>query len=200
MYGTVRQGTEEIRWHTAAFGSQMFVGMCTIERRLQQCLNNLQKWSDTNGFKFSSLKTQVVHFCRKRKLHLDPVLNLNGAILPVVDECRFLGLIFDRKLNFRSHISRLKTKCISSINLLKVLSNTDWGSDKAVMLRLYRSLVRSKLDHGSVVYGSTYSSYLKMLDPVHNQGLRLCLLVLLEHLPWKVCMLRLMSPLFIIDV
>ena len=43
------------------------------------------------------------------------------------------------------------------------------------MFRLYRSLVHSKLDYGSVVYGSTYSSYLKMLDPVHNRGLRPCL-------------------------
>ena len=43
------------------------------------------------------------------------------------------------------------------------------------MLRLYSSLVRSKLDYGSVVYVSTYSSCLKMLYPVHNQGLQLCL-------------------------
>ena len=43
------------------------------------------------------------------------------------------------------------------------------------MLRLYRSLTQSKLEYGSVVYGSIYSSYLEMLDPVYNQGLRLCL-------------------------
>ena len=43
------------------------------------------------------------------------------------------------------------------------------------MLRLYISLVRSKLDYGCIVYGSTRKSYLKVLDPVHNQGLRLCL-------------------------
>ena len=44
-----------------------------------------------------------------------------------------------------------------------------------VMLRLYRSLVRSKLDYGCTVYGSARNSYSQMLDPVHNQGLRLCL-------------------------
>ena len=43
------------------------------------------------------------------------------------------------------------------------------------MLRLYRSLVRSKLDYGYIVYGSARKSYLHMLDPVHNQGLMLCL-------------------------
>ena len=50
-----------------------------------------------------------------------------------------------------------------SINL-KDLSNSDGGSDKVVILRLYMSLVSSNLDYGSVVRGSTYYSYLKMLD------------------------------------
>ena len=43
------------------------------------------------------------------------------------------------------------------------------------MLRLYRSLIRSKLDYGCIVYGSARKSYLQMLDPIHKQGLRLCL-------------------------
>ena len=43
------------------------------------------------------------------------------------------------------------------------------------LLHLYRSLIRSKLDYGSIVYGSARKSYLQMLDTVHNQGLRLAL-------------------------
>ena len=42
------------------------------------------------------------------------------------------------------------------------------------MLSLYRSLVRSILDYGCIVYGSARKSYLQMLDPIHYQGLRLC--------------------------
>jgi len=41
--------------------------------------------------------------------------------------------------------------------------------------RFYRSLVRSKLDYGSVVYGSARESYLRILDPIQNHALRLCL-------------------------
>ena len=51
----------------------------------------------------------------------------------------------------------------------------DWGGDRKVLLRLYTSLVRSKLDYGSIVYGSAPKSYIKMLDPVQNQALRICL-------------------------
>ena len=61
------------------------------------------------------------------------------------------------------------------MNLLKVLSHTSWGADRTTLLKLYRSLVRSKLDYGCIIYGSARKSYLQMLDPIHNQGLRLAL-------------------------
>ena len=91
-----------------------------------------------------------------------------GSLIPVVDDFKFLGIIFDRKLSFIPHIKYLK-----ALNLLKVLSHTNWGADRTVLLQLYRSLIRSKLDYGSIIYGSARKSYLMMLDNVHHQGLRL---------------------------
>ena len=40
-------------------------------------------------------------------------------------------------------------------------------------MKLYRALIRSKLDYGSIVYGSARPSYLASLDPVHHQGIRI---------------------------
>ena len=110
-----------------------------------------------------------------RGLHPDPVLNIYGSPIPVVEEAKFLGLLFDKKLSFIPHIKALKAKCLKALDILKVLSNTNWGGDRSVLLNLYRSLVRSKLDYGSVVYGSARKSYLKSLDTIHHQGLRLAL-------------------------
>jgi len=149
--------------------------MQSVERQLQLCLNRLQSWADENGFKFSQTKTVCMHFCHKRHLHPDPTLTLNGVNIPVVEQTKFLGLYFDRKLNFIYHIKTLKRKCHKALNLLKVLSKLDWGADRRVLLRLYRSLIRSKLDYGSIVYGAARKSYLQMLEPVQNQALRICL-------------------------
>ena len=149
--------------------------MRTIERKLQQCINRIEDWATSNGFKFSKSKTQCVHFCKLRKVHNDPVLYLYGSLIPVVEESKFLGVFFDRKLSFIPHIRYLKAKCLRASNLLKVLSHTSWGADRFFLLHLYRSLVRSKLDYGSIVYGSARKSYLQILDTVHHQGLRLAL-------------------------
>ena len=128
--------------------------MHTIERQLQQVLNNLSRWTNENGFKFSKIKTKCMHFCNSRKLHTDPELTLDVARIEVVKEYKFLGLIFDSKLSFIQHINYLSSKCQKTPNLLRVVSSLDWGAERKVMLRLFRSHVRCKLDYGSIVYGS----------------------------------------------
>ena len=85
--------------------------MATIERQLQQNLNKIENWATSNGFKFSKSKTQCVHFCQLGKQHGDPVLHLYGSPIPVVEESKLLGILFDRKLSFIPHIKYLKAKC-----------------------------------------------------------------------------------------
>ena len=75
-------------------------------------LNKIENWPTSNGLKFSKSKTQCVHFCQLSKQHDDPVLNLYGSPIPVVEESKFLGMFFDRKLSFISHIKYLKAKCL----------------------------------------------------------------------------------------
>ena len=82
-----------------------------------------------------------VHFCQLRKQHLDPQLYLNGRQIPIIGKAIFLGLLFDSKLSFIPHIISLKSGCIKSLDLIKVLSNITWGADRKVLLRLYRALI-----------------------------------------------------------
>ena len=100
---------------------------------------------------------------------------MDGVEIPVVDQYKFLGVIFDRKLSFIPHINYLKAKCHKARQLLRVVAHTDWGADKSTLLKLYKSLVRSKLDYGCFIYGSARKSYLRCLDSIHHLGLRLAL-------------------------
>ena len=47
-----------------------------------------------------------------------------------MDEAKFLGIIFDKKLTFVPHIKYVKAKCLKALNLIKVVANTDWGADR----------------------------------------------------------------------
>ena len=108
-------------------------------------------------------------------MHNDPLLKLEDAEIPVINEYKFLGVIFDRKLSFFSHIKYLKTKTTRSQQLLRVVAHTKWGADCQAPLKLYRALVHSYLDYATFIYRSAWKSYLKKLEPIHHKGLRLVL-------------------------
>ena len=116
-----------------------------------------------------------MHFCNSRRLHPDPTLKMGDTIILIVDKTKFLGLIFDKKLTFSPHLKYLRDKCQKAMNLLKVVSSMDWGADREVLLRLFRALIRSKLDYGSIIYGAARKSYLKKIEPIQNQALRISL-------------------------
>ena len=150
-----------------------------MERHLQQALDKIQKWALRNGFKFSIDKTVCIRFHLSNHQKWEPMKKPEFKIGPNTIKCKqeakFLGLIFDRNLSFVPHILYLKKKCQKARNLLKVVAHQHWGADKDTILTLYRALVRSKLDYGSAVYGSARPSYLKKLEPIQNQALRLAL-------------------------
>ena len=147
----------------------------SFERQLQGCFRKIEEWCVENGFQFSPNKTVCVHFHNKRRILPEPDLFLNGNRIKVVGETKFLCVIFDQKLSFIPHMKSLKSRCLKALDIIKVVANQEWGADKSVLLNLYRSLIRSKLDYGCIVYGSARPSYLKMLNTIHHQGLRLAL-------------------------
>ena len=55
------------------------------------------------------------------------------------------------------------------------VAHLKWGGDRDTLLMLYRSIVRSKLDYGCIVYGTASNTNLRQLDSIHNAGLRLAL-------------------------
>ena len=148
-----------------------------VERAMQLCVNSVQKWVTENGFKFSTSKTVCIHF-HKQYVFLsppDPNILLGKTPIKLVREAKFLDVIFVTKLTFKNHIQYLKSSCQKALDILRVVGHTDWGADRIVLLRIYRSLVRSKLDYGCIVYGSARRSILKQLDPIHQKGLRIAL-------------------------
>ena len=75
-----------------------------------QCINKITHCANTNGFKISKSKMRCVHFCQLRKMHNDSLKKLDDTEIPVVNEYKFPGIIFDKKLSFISHMKYLKTK------------------------------------------------------------------------------------------
>ena len=117
---------------------------------------------------FPNRKTQCVHFCQLHKQHDDPVLHLYGSHIPIVEESKFLGMMFYRKLSVILLIIYLNAKYLKALHLLKVLSHTSWGAlpnYTSQALSVSRPVkIRLCLQN---IWLST-NSYLQM--PIHNRG------------------------------
>ena len=153
------------------------------QRTLQENINRVRDWCIRNGFNISEDKTVAMHFCNcwscKQTGCYDPVLRLgssdNSPIIPYKFEKKFLGLIWDKKLTFISHIADLKKRCNKAMNLIRVLAHTNWGADTRTLLRLFRAVIRSKMDYGCIAFMNGNKKALASLDVLHRDGLRLCL-------------------------
>lgn len=147
----------------------------TTQKLIQSALEAVNNWAKSNGLKFSSTKTTYTIFSRSYKV-IEPIeLTLENHPLIRTNSTKILGLTFDSKLTWKNHIEDLILDCKKRINILKVLSSTKWGADQESLIRVYRGLIRSKIDYGSIIYGSANSNLLKKLDAIQNAALRISL-------------------------
>ncbi|XP_017797024.1 PREDICTED: uncharacterized protein LOC108578249 [Habropoda laboriosa] len=126
------------------------------------------------GFTFSSSKSTCVHFCR-RKLHALKELKIKDSIIKYQDHVRYLGIHYDKRLNFHHHIQTLINKCKKDLNVMRCLSNTKWGADREALLKLHSALILSKMQYGAIAYANSPNYQLKALDAVHHAGIRCAL-------------------------
>ena len=99
-----------------------------IKNVLQSALGKLSSWTSTNGFKFSSLKTKIVHFTKSNSLVQSPALRIGNEPLSYSPSAKFLGVEFDSKLTFRPHLAKLKVECQKLLGIMKMVAALDFGA------------------------------------------------------------------------
>jgi ribonuclease HI len=144
-----------------------------IARTLQKSMDGLQMWCKEFGFKMSESKTVTMVFTKKRK-HRDVNITINNATIPVVEQFKYLGVIFDHKFTWIPHIDYIVAKCQRRVGCLRAISGQKWGANKKVLLTVYKALIRSILDYGCIAFDSAAKTNLNKLDVIKNQCLRIC--------------------------
>ncbi len=137
---------------------------------LQLALDALSDYCDMWKLRINSIKTKIIIF-QKRKSRTKPIFRLNNEIIEIVDEFRYLGVIFSYHGSFtkcRKALSESATKA-----LFFVLKKTQqYSLDIDVSFRLFDAMVRSILTFACEIWGF---ENLKILEKVH---LKFCKYVL----------------------
>jgi ribonuclease HI len=141
-------------------------------KKQQNLLDRIQAWCEEWGFKINSSKTVSMIFTKRLKTNCKK-LEINGIELEFAEQAKFLGLVFDKKLSWTHHINYVIEKSKSKINLLRTLTGYTWGANKNALLRIYRTLIRSRLEYGSEVFHTANKANFDKLNAKLNMCLRI---------------------------
>ena len=141
---------------------------------LQSFLNSVAEWCETWKFKMSPDKCALMVFTKK-KITDYPLVQLDGVSIPTVTSFKFLGVTFDSKLNWKQHIDTIYNKCSRLLPLFYRLTRPTAAPSIKALLIIYKSLVRSIIDYGLIVYSTAAKTNIVKLDRIQNSFLRIIL-------------------------
>ena len=121
----------------------------------------------------SLTKTKAMHFTTLRGIINRPELKLGNAVIPYTDNIKFLRSLWDSKLTWKGHITKLRNDCAKLTGMLKTITNQQWGSDQQCTTKIYQMYIRSKIEYGAPVYSSAARSTLVPLDSITTECLRI---------------------------
>ncbi len=114
-------------------------------------------------------------FSRSRSLILFDY-EINGILVSRVNLHNDLGITFDTKLNFQSHIGKVVTSSWKMFGFV-TRSSRNLYSIKAIKA-IFFSLVRSRLEYASLVWSPIHQVYSTKIDKIQNK--------FLKFLAWKL--------------
>ena len=161
------------------------------QKELQEDIERLCKWSKDWLLGFNIKKCKVVSFGNVQFEYeygmTDTQNNLH--VLSTEDSESDLGILFKKNLKFDEHIDNTVNKVIRIIGLIK---RKFTYMDKDLFLTLYKSLVRSHLDYGNLVFYPTTKKYKQILENAQRRATPL--FPELRGLTYKECLIELNLP------
>ena len=115
-------------------------------------LEKISQYMSANSLLINTKKTQALIFRPKNKPNKEnpnKYLKMNGELINIVKTAKYLGIIFDNKLNFKPQFKNLEKKLKSTIYALLPIRKLLTTKAKNI---IYNSLFKSNLDYGSVTY------------------------------------------------
>lgn len=137
----------------------------TIIRRLNEAFGSLRQYFHKWKVKINSTKTQAIIFPFNNSRRRAPsiVLKNDNHVVELSKSVKYLGVIFDHKLNFAEHISCTVDKanrCFRAIYPLIAAKSHLSTQNKNL---IFRALIRPVMAYGSPIWSSAAATHIKKL-------------------------------------
>lgn len=177
----VRDVIKHCHFHLYADDIQVYVSCYPSDTsqavaNLNEDLENITAWSESNCLVLNPSKTKYMLFGSKNQIKLidshNPVVSVMGDQVERISESRNLGIIMDEALRFESYISEVAR---TSFYRLKILYRIREFISVDLRIKLCDSLVLSRFNYADVVYGPRLLARTdRIVQRVQNACARYC--------------------------
>ena len=137
-------------------------------RSLNTNLENLRKWSIQWLVKFNPEKTKSLVISNRNLVH--PPLVFDNKIVDEVTEHKHLGVIFNSKLNWNSHINSILQSIAKSLDVMQKLQYT---IDRDTLESTYKAFIRSKMEYSCILFDDCYDYETTLLENCQLRAARI---------------------------
>lgn len=142
-----------------------------LEKTANKYLKDLENWLSKWKMKVAASKCNYIIFSKdKAKTRLK--LKICGELIPYTDRIKFLGMTFDNRLSFSEHIKEIRAKCVSRLNIIKILANQHWKIKKILLGNIYKALIGSIIDYSFPIINVISEISIKKLQVIQNSAIR----------------------------
>ncbi|CAF3301997.1 unnamed protein product [Rotaria sp. Silwood2] len=149
----------------------------SLSSRLQQSIDAFQSWCKSWKLKLQPTKTELVHFTvHPRKKYKNPVtVKIDDISIKPSNSTRYLGIIIDKTLNWRSHMHHIESKIAGRISLLRFLNRAAYEPNDKIMLNIFKSIARTIIIYGYPILLTANDKIWERLQILQNKAIRAAL-------------------------
>ena len=119
--------------------------------KLRAILREAEEWRKKHGVQFEPSKYVLVHYTRNRRLATDAAITIGDVIVKPSNEAKYLGVIFDQELRFKSHLQNVVKKGTNAALALTSIAKAGWGAQFQYARQLFSAVIAPQTDYGAVV-------------------------------------------------
>ena len=124
-----------------------------VENRVNRALDDVTRWIESAGLTVAAEKTEAILFTKRRK-YREPTFRLGGVVIGRCTALKYLGLWFDKNLDFRHHFEKVTEKATRIVGRLSALMS-NLGGPTEIRRRMLMDVAMSVLLYGAPVWADS---------------------------------------------
>lgn len=146
----------------------------TIIKRLNESLNSIEQYLRKWRIKINATKTQAILFTfdnKRRRLPTIRLKNLNQTV-SLQNSVNYLGVVFDKKLKFKEHITNSINKANKCFRALYPMLAPKSKLSSINKTLIYTAVIRPIMAYGSPIWSSAANTHTHKCNTLQNKVLK----------------------------